>query len=106
VVDEHVEIVRVVLDAERAVEWAGWLGSKQVRPFAKKVVAKVRLLPAHGIAWPGAVKRLSGNLYELRWDTGPGLRVYFRFEPPLARIVGWGDKSTQGRDVAAAQGET
>jgi putative addiction module killer protein len=51
----------------------------------------------------GDHKQLQESLWELRFDLGPGYRVYFTKEGNLIVILlCGGDKSTQDRDIATA----
>lgn len=52
----------------------------------------------------GDHKSLGGGIFELRLDTGPGLRVYFGREGRrIIILLGGGDKSTQVRDILNAR---
>lgn len=69
-----------------------------------RIVQKVRLLKAHGLDWgEGHVRRIEGNLYELKVSK---YRLYFRYEGTTARFVDFGEKDTQGRDIQRAKGRT
>lgn len=43
------------------------------------------------------------GVYELRFDTGPGYRVYFGIDEDEIVLLGGGDKSTQVSDIAKAR---
>ena len=52
----------------------------------------------------GDVKGVGGGVYELRVDLGPGYRIYFGQEGrTLVWLLCGGDKSTQRKDIKAAQ---
>jgi len=99
-------IDRVVIDLERAVPWRDWLATKPIRPYARKINGKLMVLPDHGIQWPGVVVHIDGNLHEIRIHAGSGYRVYFRYEKRQARVVWWGIKADQSKDIDRAKGET
>lgn len=53
---------------------------------------------------PGDCKSLSGGVWEMRVDYGPGYRVYFKYRgPDIAILLCGGDKRTQRRDIERAQ---
>ena len=63
----------------------------------------LRALPAfrRGI---GKIARPSAKVPEMRIHTGPGYRVYcWQDGATVVVALGGGDKSTQSRDIAAAQ---
>lgn len=52
----------------------------------------------------GDCKALGGKLAELRINFGPGYRVYYTIENgQVVILLAGGDKSSQRRDIAAAQ---
>ncbi|MCW2928388.1 MAG: hypothetical protein JWM86_2356 [Thermoleophilia bacterium] len=79
-----------------------WMSSKAVQSNRKRVVAKMLLLPHHGLAWgTDHVRHVDGNLHELKVMH---YRLYFRYEKPTARFVWYGTKGTQQADIQKAQG--
>jgi putative addiction module killer protein len=51
----------------------------------------------------GAAKPVGENVWELRFTSGPGYRVYDAMRgQALVLLLAGGDKSTQGRDIAKA----
>ena len=53
----------------------------------------------------GDHKHLGNGVWELRLDCGPGYRVYFaKEEGQLILLLVGGDKDTQSRDIAQAEG--
>jgi putative addiction module killer protein len=52
----------------------------------------------------GDVKSLGQGLSELKFDFGPGYRIYLTFRgDTIVILLGGGDKGSQVRDIAAAR---
>ena len=78
-----------------------WLCSNEVRQHRARIVAKMLLLPQHGLTWGAAhVRHIDGNLHELK---PMHYRLYFRYERPNARFVWYGTKATQESDIQKAK---
>ena len=81
-----------MLQILRTSEFDAWIGSLRDKVGKKKILARlVRLSLGH---W-GDCKPVGQEVTELRIDSGPGYRVYCWKE---------GDKSSQSKDIARAQG--
>ena len=66
-----------------------------------RVLARVERLAAGN---PGEVRPVGKGVSELRIDYGPGYRVYFtKRAHTIVVLLAGGDKSSQSRDVKAAQ---
>ncbi len=78
-----------------------WLLNLRDRIGQKQVIARLtRLAMGH---W-GDSKPVGGGVIELRIDAGPGYRVYcWQDGTTVVVVLAGGDKSTQQRDIAAAQ---
>jgi putative addiction module killer protein len=78
-----------------------WLDELRDLRAQVRISARLRLAEQGNL---GDWKPIHGALSEMRIDAGPGYRLYFE-RRGLAVIVmlGGGDKSTQRRDIAAAQ---
>lgn len=83
-------------------EFVAWMRDRKLSDAqVAKVLSKLELLRVRGIQWGRPhVRHLDGTLWELKVDA---LRVYFRHDPPVARCVCYGAKSTQDRDIKRAQ---
>ena len=84
------------------------------RPFAswfskvKDPIARVKIRRALDRieidGYFGDFKSLKEGIFEIRFYVGPGYRVYFGMDGARwVILIGGGDKSTQGRDIAKAQ---
>lgn len=51
----------------------------------------------------GDCRPVGSGVYELRFDLGPGYRIYFGEDGDNVILLGGGDKRTQDRDVKAAK---
>ena len=52
----------------------------------------------------GDYKQLDEDLYELRFNFGPGYRVYYTFENnTIVLLINGGDKKSQAKDIKKAQ---
>ena len=78
-------------------EWIDTLKDHAVR--ARIQVRVERLI--HGN--PGQHRDLTGDVWELKIDFGPGYRVYYvQRETRILLLPAGGDKSTQRKDIAKA----
>lgn len=85
---------------EKTNEYRAWIdGLKDLAGRARVLMRVDRLI--HGN--PGAHRKLTEGVAELKIDVGPGYRVYYsrRGERWLLLLVG-GDKSSQTKDIAIA----
>jgi len=65
-----------------------------------RVLARIERL---ALGNPGDVKPVGEGVSELRVDSGPGYRVYFKKRGrKLIILLAGGDKSTQAKDIRAA----
>lgn len=78
-----------------------WLRGLRDRRARARVEARIRRL---SLGNSGDVQPIGDGLSELRIDSGPGYRVYFRRQGAfLLVLLCGGDKSTQQRDIAMAK---
>ena len=90
-----------MVDVIRSATFDKWLVSLRDRTARVRVLSRIDRL-AHGN--PGDVKPVGHGVSEMRIDHGPGYRVYFmRRGDLLIVLLCGGDKSSQARDVKAAQ---
>lgn len=90
-----------MFEIQRTALFDEWLGSLKDRLGQKQILARLaRLSLGH---W-GDCKPVGGEVVELRIHVGPGYRVYcWKDGATVVIALGGGDKSTQSRDIAAAQ---
>ena len=91
-----------MLQILRTSEFDAWIGSLRDKVGQKQVLARLaRLSLGH---W-GDCKPVGQEVTELRIDSGPGYRVYcWKDGTTVVVALGGGDKSSQDRDIAKAQG--
>ncbi|MBC5583701.1 type II toxin-antitoxin system RelE/ParE family toxin [Eggerthella sp. NSJ-70] len=83
--------------------FSSWLGGLKNSSAKRRIVSRIDRIAYHG-ALMGDCKAIGGGLVEMRFDTGPGYRVYVSLENGtlLLLLVG-GDKSSQVADIAKAR---
>ena len=87
-----------IRQTEAFVKWFDGLRDAQA---AKRIVVRIRRLSEGN---PGDVRSVGAGVSEMRIDYGPGYRVYYMQRGPLLIVLlCGGDKSTQDRDIKAAQ---
>lgn len=80
--------------------FAAWLAALKDSAAKTRIVARIKRLAAGS---PGDVKPVGEGVSELRFQFGPGYRVYFAQRgAELIVILGGGDKDSQARDIKAA----
>ena len=90
-----------MLEIRKTPAFAAWLdGLGDLRGRARVQGRIERLAAGHA----GGAKPVGEGVSELRIDTGPGYRVYFtRKGREVVILLAGGDKSTQPKDIRAAQ---
>ncbi len=87
-------------DFIKSQPYAKWIeGLKDVKGRAR-ILAKIRAFEITGHA--GDTKSIGGGLHEMRFDFGPGYRVYYAVYEQTVVLLG-GDKTTQARDIKMAR---
>lgn len=91
------------LRLERTRQFEQWLNKLRNRVAKQRIVVTLDRIRYHGKVL-GDVKPVGGGVIEMRFDRGPGYRVYFsmRSNEVLLLLIG-GGKSSQGRDIEKAQ---
>lgn len=92
-----------MLRFKRTEEFAKWLrklkdrrAKARIQLFLDQCEANNRML--------GIAKPLEGSLYEIKFDYGPGYRIYYsRMGSEIHLLLIGGDKSSQQRDIEAAR---
>lgn len=90
----------IAMRANTTTLYRDWInGLRDIAARARIQVRVDRL--CHGN--PGDHRYLTGGVYELKIDVGPGYRVYYTVRgSELIVLLCGGDKSSQHRDVAVA----
>ena len=82
-------------------DFLDWLASLSDQRARNKIAIRIARVEA-GLL--GDVKSVGGGVSELRIDYGPGYRLYFtRRGQQIIILLCGGDKSSQARDIKAAQ---
>lgn len=80
--------------------YADWIDGLKDEKGRARILAKVRAFEKTGHA--GDTKALGDNVHEMRFDFGPGYRVYYAVFAETVVLLG-GDKSTQAKDIKMAK---
>lgn len=82
--------------------YAEWISGLKDRQGRSRIVARIRRIQISGDL--GDHKRVGDGVGELRFDFGPGYRVYFTQRgAEIVILLGGGDKGSQSRDIRAAK---
>ncbi len=82
-------------------EYSAWFAQLRDRVAQIRITARLKRVEQGN---PGDAKALGGGVCELRIDHGPGYRLYFtRRGLEVIVLLCGSDKSTQARDIEAAQ---
>ena len=81
--------------------YAQWIDGLKDKAAQVRIVARSkRLLTGN----PGDHKLLSGGIYEMKINVGPGYRVYYTQRgSEIILLLAGGDKSTQSKDIETAR---
>ncbi len=82
-------------------DFSDWLQS--LRDIVARRAIVRRLLKLQADDHFGDVKALGDGLNEMRFDVGPGYRVYFTVQDDGTIVLTGGTKRTQGRDITKAK---
>ena len=90
-----------MIEIRKTEVFARWLDELRDLRARSRIQARIERLAAGN---PGDVKPAGEGVSELRIDYGPGYRVYFkRRGRELIILLAGGDKSSQAKDIEAAQ---
>lgn len=90
-----------MIEVRQTAEYMAWFDALRDRLARARIDIRVRRL---SLGNPGDVRPVGEGVSELRIDYGPGYRVYFvKQGDVLIVLLAGGDKSTQDRDIKAAQ---
>lgn len=96
----EIDIYRTETNYEPYIEWESSL-DRQVRTRIDARLTRIRLTGNLG-----DFKSVSDGVYELRFDFGPGYRVYFGFDKTKKKLIillAGGSKRTQAKDILKAK---
>jgi putative addiction module killer protein len=74
---------------------------KDIRDVRNRINVRIRRIGISGNY--GDCEPVGKGVYELRYDFGPGYRVYFGIEGDSIILLLGGDKATQDADIIKAQ---
>jgi putative addiction module killer protein len=77
-----------------------WLVRKLDGRIRGRIITRIRRIEEFGNY--GDCEPVGNGVYELRFDVGPGYRVYFGIDGDEIILLGGGDKRTQGSDIRKA----
>jgi putative addiction module killer protein len=90
-----------LLEILQSATYRRWFEKLRDRNAKARIDARIRRISLGNL---GDVKRLGGNISELRIDYGPGYRVYFtRRGARVLLLLCGGDKSSQQSDIVRAR---
>jgi putative addiction module killer protein len=90
-----------MIAVRQTAQFADWIGALADRK-ARAAIAKRVIRMQSGL--PGDVKAVGEGVMEARVHVGPGYRLYYlQRGSELILLLCGGDKSSQGRDIAAAK---
>jgi len=90
-----------LIEIRKTELFARWLDDLRDLRARARVQARIERLAAGN---PGDVGPVGEGVSELRIDYGPGYRVYYkRYKGELIILLAGGDKSSQAKDIKAAQ---
>jgi putative addiction module killer protein len=79
-----------------------WLVRRTDGGARGRISARIRRIEEFGHY--GDCEPVGDGVYELKFDAGPGYRVYFGIDGDEIILLGGGDKSTQVSDIRKAKG--
>ena len=90
-----------MIQIQQTETYAKWFAGLRDRVARARIDIRIRRL---SLGSPGDAKPVGEGVSELRFDHGPGYRVYFiqRGEVVIVLLAG-GNKSTQDRDIRNAK---
>lgn len=88
-------------DAAGKSPFREWIGRKFDGGARGRITTRIRRIEEFGNY--GDCEPVGNGVYELRFDVGPGYRVYFGIDGDEMIRLGGGDKSTQGPDIRKAR---
>ena len=90
-----------MIEVRQTEIYSVWFSRLRDRAAKARIDIRIRRL---SLGNPGDVKPVGSGISELRIDHGPGYRIYFTHRgPALVILLAGGDKSTQEKDIRAAQ---
>lgn len=91
------------MDVLKTAEFDRWFSKLKDRVARASIAARIRRIGLHGQLL-GDFKPAGDGVFELRFDMGPGYRVYLiRESGRLILLLLGGGKGSQSRDILAAR---
>ncbi len=88
-------------EIESTINYDAWFDSIQNRTYKARVVTRLARVEQGNF---GDCKQLTGDLFELRFTFGGGLRIYYAIrDSRVVLLLNGGNKSGQSKDIAKAQ---
>jgi putative addiction module killer protein len=90
-----------MIDVRETEAYAAWFSSLKDKPTRARISIRIRRL---SLGNPGRSESVGGGVFELKFDFGPGWRVYYtEHGKKLVFLLGGGDKSSQDEDIKTAK---
>ncbi|MEI6791556.1 MAG: type II toxin-antitoxin system RelE/ParE family toxin [Myxococcaceae bacterium] len=94
------QVQELEIDGEKP--FAKWF--KKLKNVQAKAAILTRITKISTVGSFGTYEYLTGGVFELKFDIGPGYRVYFGLDNDVfVLIILGGDKSSQDRDIKKAK---
>ncbi len=90
-----------MVEVKKTDEFDSWLKDLKDQKAKAKILVRIQRLEAGN---PGQVNSVGDGISEMKIDSGPGYRVYYKQTgQQIVLLLCGGDKSTQDKDIKRAK---